>query len=142
VTEKDLENGGIVITRNSYMKKAAPSVPSKSPSSDAPERKIYPAKCATCEADIEVPFKPDGTRPTFCKECLKDYQRQQARVQQTREARGVQKSAGKPALRKTISMRDAVNMQPKNFRRENPRSRKKVDLEGVRSLIKESLDSK
>ena len=51
------------------------------------DRTMYPAKCATCEADIQVPFKPDASRPTFCKDCLKDYQRQQARVQQAKSAR-------------------------------------------------------
>ncbi|MEI9967065.1 MAG: CxxC-x17-CxxC domain-containing protein [Candidatus Moraniibacteriota bacterium] len=39
------------------------------------ERKLYAAECATCGTAIEVPFKPDGTRPTFCKDCLRDYQR-------------------------------------------------------------------
>ena len=118
--------------------------------SDA-DRKMYPAKCATCEADIQVPFKPDASRPTFCKDCLKDYQRQQARVQQTKNSR-----EGKPVRSrsyeknvsdsytppKSISLRDAAKMQPRNFRRENTREKKKVDLAGVRNLIKDSLDSK
>ena len=115
-------------------------------------RTMYPAKCATCETDIQVPFKPDASRPTFCKDCLKDYQRQQARVQQVRSAR-----AEKPAEPKkygqnlsnsyspprSISLRDAAKMQPQNFRRERiEKPRKQVDLAGVRSLIKESIDSK
>ena len=115
-------------------------------------RTMYPAKCATCETDIQVPFKPDASRPTFCKDCLKDYQRQQARVQQTRSAR-----AEKPAEPKkygqnlsnsyspprSISLSDAAKMQPRNFRRERiEKPRKQVDLAGVRSLIKESIDSK
>jgi len=115
-------------------------------------RTMYPAKCATCETDIQVPFKPDASRPTFCKDCLKDYQRQQARVQQVRSAR-----AEKPAEPKkygqnlsnsyspprSISLRDAAKMQPRNFRRERiEKPRKQVDLAGVRSLIKESIDSK
>ena len=28
-----------------------------------------------CELEIQVPFKPDGERPVFCKECFKDHQR-------------------------------------------------------------------
>ena len=115
-------------------------------------RIMYPAKCATCETDIQVPFKPDASRPTFCKDCLKDYQRQQARVQETRSAR-----AEKPAEPKkygqnlsnsyspprSILLSDAAKMQPRNFRRERiEKPRKQVDLAGVRSLIKESIDSK
>ncbi|HLM84376.1 MAG TPA: CxxC-x17-CxxC domain-containing protein, partial [Candidatus Bathyarchaeia archaeon] len=114
---------------------------------DAP-RTMYPAKCATCEADIEVPFKPDASRPTFCKDCLKDYQRQQARIQQVQGAR--KEDSGRTASnssvvvsQKTITMREATRMQPRNFRREkNERPRKQVNLAEVRSLIKESIDSK
>lgn len=111
-------------------------------------RTMYPAKCATCETDIQVPFKPDATRPTFCKDCLKDYQRQQARVQQAQGSkqesparRSTRSEADRP--RQTITMREATQMQPRNFRREKiEKPRKQVDLAGVRSLIKESIDSK
>ncbi len=44
-----------------------------------PEKVLYPAVCATCGLDIEVPFAPDVSRPTFCKDCLRDYQRAVAR---------------------------------------------------------------
>ncbi len=43
------------------------------------EKVLYDAKCASCGVDIKIPFKPDGKRPTFCKECLKNYQRSLAR---------------------------------------------------------------
>jgi CxxC-x17-CxxC domain-containing protein len=113
-------------------------------------RMMYPAKCATCEADIQVPFKPDVSRPTFCKDCLKDYQRQQARFQQTKSAReekpirrsSVSSRSEADRPRQTLTMGEATRMQPRNFRRENIREKKKVDLAGVRSLIKESIDSK
>ncbi len=44
------------------------------------EKVLYQAVCATCGAEIEVPFKPDGSRPTFCKDCLRDYQRATAKA--------------------------------------------------------------
>lgn len=44
------------------------------------EKVMYQAQCATCGAEIEVPFKPDGSRPTFCKDCLRDYQRATAKA--------------------------------------------------------------
>lgn len=43
-------------------------------------KKLYKAVCATCGIDIEVPFEPDGKRPTFCKDCLRDYQRSVAKA--------------------------------------------------------------
>lgn len=48
-------------------------------------RKMYPAKCESCGLDIELPFKPDGKRPTFCKECLKEYQRNMAKKEREGE---------------------------------------------------------
>jgi len=44
------------------------------------ERQIFETKCDTCGTDIQVPFAPDGKRPTFCKDCLKDYQRALAKT--------------------------------------------------------------
>jgi len=52
------------------------------------EKKMYKAKCDTCEAEIEVPFKPDRGRPTFCKDCFKDYQRAVAKVQGQSSGKG------------------------------------------------------
>lgn len=44
------------------------------------ERVTYPAICDACDAEIRVPFKPDGSRPTFCRECFKSHQRAVART--------------------------------------------------------------
>lgn len=53
----------------------------------APEKELYKAQCASCGIDIEVPFVPDGKRPTFCKDCLRDYQRSVAKVKNEIEAK-------------------------------------------------------
>lgn len=114
---------------------------------DAGNRLMFPTKCATCGINIKVPFKPDGSRPTFCKDCLKDYQRQKAKIQQVQRGRAggvkeiIHKEDNRP--KKTVSLREASKMPPRQFRREkSERLRKKVNLEEVRNLIKESLDSK
>ncbi len=69
------------------------------------EKVMYTATCATCGEEIQVPFKPDGTRPTFCKDCLRDYQRATAKVRLEIE----QKNAA--AEEKTLPR--AQNNQPK-----------------------------
>jgi CxxC-x17-CxxC domain-containing protein len=33
------------------------------------ERKMYPITCSECGKEAEVPFKPDGERPVYCREC-------------------------------------------------------------------------
>ncbi|MSQ15862.1 MAG: zinc-binding protein [Dehalococcoidia bacterium] len=35
----------------------------------ASERQMYPAVCAQCGKDTEVPFQPRGDRPVYCRDC-------------------------------------------------------------------------
>jgi CxxC-x17-CxxC domain-containing protein len=119
-----------------------------------PAKKLYAAKCATCDIDIEVPFIPDGKRPTFCKDCLRDYQRSVAKVRNEIEAKSTvisnqsdardsDKSSipSQPtASPKTYVSADApmllADMQyvgPKKFKSLRPRS--VVNLDEVRALL-------
>ncbi len=34
------------------------------------QRESYPAVCASCGRDCEVPFQPRGDRPVYCSECF------------------------------------------------------------------------
>lgn len=34
------------------------------------ERILYKAVCADCNKECEVPFRPSGDRPVYCKECF------------------------------------------------------------------------
>lgn len=34
------------------------------------DRKMYPAKCAECGSDCEVPFEPEEGKSVKCKECF------------------------------------------------------------------------
>lgn len=33
-------------------------------------KEMHKAVCAGCKKDCEVPFKPSGDRPVYCKECF------------------------------------------------------------------------
>ncbi len=46
------------------------------------EKQLYIAYCAVCDTEINVPFKPDGKRPTFCRDHLKEYQRTAAKAKE------------------------------------------------------------
>ena len=35
-----------------------------------PQSQMYPATCAQCGNACEVPFRPDGQRPVYCRDCL------------------------------------------------------------------------
>jgi len=36
---------------------------------DSP-KEMHKVKCSKCGKDAEVPFKPSGDRPVYCKECF------------------------------------------------------------------------
>ncbi|HEY8172147.1 MAG TPA: zinc-ribbon domain containing protein [Dehalococcoidia bacterium] len=38
--------------------------------SSAP-RQMYPATCANCGRETEVPFQPRGNRPVYCRDCFR-----------------------------------------------------------------------
>ena len=35
----------------------------------APRREMYPAVCAQCGKETQVPFQPRGDRPVYCSDC-------------------------------------------------------------------------
>ncbi|MBP9698113.1 MAG: type IV secretion system DNA-binding domain-containing protein [Candidatus Moranbacteria bacterium] len=127
---------------------------------EVPEKKLYQAQCATCGTDIEVPFEPDGSRPTFCKDCLRDYQRATAKArneieknQATRAAMG--NGGGMPrqnaperrdiprdrvvshqsyaSSERPLSLAQVQHIEPKKFKA--LRKRPELNLSEVRALI-------
>jgi CxxC-x17-CxxC domain-containing protein len=38
------------------------------------ERQMYPAVCAQCGKDTQVPFQPRGDRPVYCSDCYRTQQ--------------------------------------------------------------------
>lgn len=74
---------------------------SQNPEQTLPKK--YPATCNSCGISIEVPFEPDGKRPTFCRDCLREYQRSVAKT------RGSSFAASVPAERApSYTQRDRV----------------------------------
>ncbi|MFZ2226599.1 MAG: type IV secretion system DNA-binding domain-containing protein [Candidatus Moraniibacteriota bacterium] len=122
-----------------------------------PQTDLFEATCYTCEEKITVPFKPDPSRKTFCKECLKEYQRMKAKVAPpienikkplsnstpalgaektervpSREAQAFQ-SPGHVSSEKTISLNQISNIAPKKFTAQ--KKNLNLDSDGIRALI-------
>ncbi len=36
-----------------------------------PQREMYKAICAECGVETEVPFRPSGDRPVYCRDCFR-----------------------------------------------------------------------
>jgi len=121
-------------------------------------RKLFQAKCDTCEIDIQVPFEPDGSRPTFCKDCLKDYQRAIAKKQdQSKKLNEDDKDAPKnlrqrkrysPKLEKTVEPmvhKTDVPLKLSQFQHIAPKKFKNkktgINLNEVRGLIRKQQDN-
>ncbi len=34
------------------------------------QREMFPATCAACGAETQVPFRPTGDRPVYCRDCF------------------------------------------------------------------------
>jgi CxxC-x17-CxxC domain-containing protein len=64
----------------------------------APPKPLFDAICDMCGSEIQVPFQPDGKRPTFCKDCLKDYQRMTAKEKLAQERRGQRENEKKQTV--------------------------------------------
>jgi CxxC-x17-CxxC domain-containing protein len=115
---------------------------------------LFEAVCSTCEEKITVPFRPDPNRRTFCKECLRDYQRARAKIQldqisknndnmsmrsYSKSAPSVQsqvensQSAGLVASDKIISLSQISNIAPKKFK--VTRKALNIDTAEIRDLI-------
>ena len=39
-------------------------------SAQKPKKEMYPAVCAECGAQTELPFRPTGDKPVYCYACL------------------------------------------------------------------------
>ena len=55
-------------------RKARKSQSGFSPRGGGGPRQMYPAVCADCNKETQVPFKPSGARPVYCLDCYKKRQ--------------------------------------------------------------------
>ncbi len=37
---------------------------------DRPQREMFAATCAACGKETQVPFRPSGDRPVYCRDCF------------------------------------------------------------------------
>jgi CxxC-x17-CxxC domain-containing protein len=40
---------------------------------DRPPREMHKITCSDCGQESEVPFKPDGKRPVYCRDCFQKH---------------------------------------------------------------------
>jgi CxxC-x17-CxxC domain-containing protein len=96
------------------------------------EVELYDAQCQKCGKWTKVPFKPDPSRPVFCKSCLK-------KIEKEKE--------GEVEEIKTLSLEDLLLKEPipfsgKKEKKEtevSPKKKKEIDKEKLKEALRESL---
>ncbi len=105
------------------------------------DQKIFGAECSDCGKKIQVKFKPDKVRPVYCPDCLKKT-REEKNKEEKANNREKKITNGHPDLIDTgegISLKDAMKQDAQPLR--SKRERKEVDIEGLREMLNESLNS-
>ena len=104
--------------------------------SQAAPQVLYDAQCARCGKWTKVIFPPDGSRPIYCKSCLKQIEKERA------EARGEEKKEVVP----TVSLEEVAQKEPTSFsptkkvqNEKGKPERKEVDIGGLKKALKEAL---
>ncbi|MDP1833339.1 MAG: type IV secretion system DNA-binding domain-containing protein [Candidatus Moranbacteria bacterium] len=154
-TANIISNPAVPVQKSVPKAEVVPAVVAKP---EAP-KEMFSTICATCEEPISVPFKPDPSRPAFCRECLKDHQRLMARrkisaEKQDGQAESAQPAQAKPAQSvreksapvsqqvvyapqdKPLSLSQMSHIAPKKFKPQ--RQKPNVDLESVRALLNQT----
>jgi CxxC-x17-CxxC domain-containing protein len=112
---------------------------------------LYDAQCALCGKWTKVIFPPDGTRPIYCKSCLKKTERE--RLQPTRRPPAERAPETKKAA-PAISLKEVAQIEPVSFspsktklpfmeakkRTKFSSPRAKVNIEELKKVLEKSLN--
>ena len=122
----------------------APASPAGWPASSRPaEPNLFEAVCSECGQRTVVPFRPDGTRPVYCKKCRKKHMGPKPgnlspTVSRETEGPNIPISAplsGKPDEARGKTQESEKPVLPKDIK-------KKVDITKVRDSLKDFIPPK
>jgi len=116
---------------------------------------LYNAQCVLCRKWTKIIFSPDGTRPVYCKSCLKKIAREVKEgkhssspfaVAREKEAAPHQRAGGgeAPASSPTISLEEATKTEPVSFsptkkEKTEPLKRKEINVEELKKVLEKVL---
>lgn len=88
------------------------------------QESYFDTQCFGCDDFIRVPFEPDGVRPTFCTDCLRDYRRQQSRLEQSKNG-SAQETGDNSRYQKNVK-----------------KTKDKIDKNGIKDLLAKAMEIK
>ena len=98
---------------------------------------LYDAQCSLCGKWTKIIFPPDGTRPVYCKSCLKKLRKEKETTQGTAQENTPVVSLEEAVDEKPISFSSAKKPEEKK-----ERLRAKVDIEELKNVLEEALKKK
>lgn len=102
------------------------------------KKNMFSAVCASCGKNTTVPFKPDPSRPVYCKDCFART-RENPAVRPPAPRRQVE-AMPKPMHLSQLQPRPERPLAPKVI--EGKKQRKTVDTEGLKKILEETLPKK
>ncbi len=107
---------------------------------DTKQQTMTVVNCSGCEKETEINFTPDGIRPVFCQDCLKEYRREQSRIQQEKiSSNGEQINTKKQSSNNEFDNQKSGNKGEIKVVQNKKRGREKVDSQAVQNLIKDAM---
>lgn len=104
------------------------------------ERKLFDGDCSVCGVAVKVPFQPDGKRPVFCKNCMKEYRRQQAKLLSEIKKEEIQPRVVRSEIKKPETKKTEASIQPKEILSKQNFSNE--TKESLGDLIKRALEER
>ena len=134
-------------SQNKDSKKENKSKQKKKPSNDNNQNNKQDisttVSCSGCGKDTVINFVPDGVRPVFCKECLKEYRRAQAKLQQQNNQKNKNNNKNNNQTKKDVPNDNQINGGIKITKQTKKEKRgPKIDSEAVQALIQDALNKK
>jgi len=99
---------------------------------------LYDAQCALCGKWTKVIFPPDGSRPVYCRSCLKKIEREKTEAKEVKK----EEAPANPAISlETVGKAEPVSFSPSKRAaevKEKPK-RKEVNIEELKKVLEETL---
>jgi CxxC-x17-CxxC domain-containing protein len=147
-TPRDIINEKISRWTGAMDAKEAPSPQKQQFSPQQSQQTLYDAQCKSCGRWTKVIFPPDGTRPVYCKSCLKKI-KQERSEQPPLKVEPVLRTEPVPVKTEPIlskpepaSLKEAIEKETVSFssKIDKPKpKRKEVNLEELKRTLEESL---
>jgi CxxC-x17-CxxC domain-containing protein len=114
-----------------------------------PASELFDAECQKCGKKVKVPFKPDGKRPVYCKSCLgKNGSSNNNNNNEDKQPKSAFEKLPFISLEETAKDFSPAKKEKRVERvvrpetNESNRPKKKIDIQGLRDVIKEAQKDK